>query len=162
MLDVRTASPNEVPVLVQILNEAQGHKTSQGDDDWGDTPFTTEEVSEMVASGNTYVGTVDDQPAAAVMLTWEDAPIWDERGTDEKAAYVHRLAVADQFRGQRLGEQIIEWAAEEARQAGRKYLRLDCPGDNEKLQNYYRSLGFQLIDKQIRDSYDAALFEKPL
>jgi ribosomal protein S18 acetylase RimI-like enzyme len=161
VLDLRSAVASEVPALVQILNEAQDYKAGQGDEDWGDTPFTTEEVGEMVATGNTYVGTVDGQPAAAVMLTWEDAPIWDEKGVDEQAAYVHRLAVGDRFRGQHLGEQILEWAGDEARKAGRKYLRLDCPAGNEKLQSYYRSLGFQLIDKQIRESYEAARLQKP-
>ena len=34
---------------------------------------------------------------------------------------------------------------EEAKKNNKEYLRLDCVSDNEKLNNYYKSLGFECV-----------------
>lgn len=72
---------------------------------------------------------------------WPDLsdPVWD--GVPGAAAlYVHRVAVRRSASG--LGAVILRWAADVARQQGRKALRLDCVASNSRLRAYYAAAGF--------------------
>ena len=160
--EIHRAEIHEAGVLSGILQEAAAFKLSRGDDLWGRYGFTVAEVQDTISEGSTYIATVDQEPAGSVRLLWEDVRIWGpEKGTDDQAAYIHRLTVRDQFRGTGTARKIIEWAGNQAETAGRPYLRLDCSSSNEGLCAYYKKLGFKAVGTLVLPSgYDPALFQK--
>jgi len=100
--------------------------------------------------------------AGTVGLDWND-DIWED-DSENNACYIHRLAVAKEYHGQNLGEEILNWAQEKAEQKGRKYLRLDVNINNKKLRRYYENQGFKLSGtKYFPDyNYTAALYQQAL
>ena len=44
-----------------------------------------------------------------------------------------------------LGASILAWASQQVADAGRTWLRLDCPTSNRGLREYYKHLGFHLV-----------------
>jgi hypothetical protein len=47
---------------------------------------------------------------------------------------------------------LLGWAEDRTRQAGRRFLRLDCAADNERLRGHYRERGFvELGRREFRD-----------
>lgn len=144
-MEVHKATATDTENLLVTTNEALQFKISNGDTAWGKEPFTQEEIAAAISRGTTYVVHIDGEPAGRVTLTWSDERMWGEKGLDDKAGYIHSLAVRDAFRGQHVGEQIVDWCYAQIRQANRGYARLDCPADNEKLCGYYESQGFTRV-----------------
>lgn len=95
----------------------------------------------IVQKGQTIVGTV------AVQLCpdeW-DAHIW--KGTDlSDSILIHRLAISRTESGKELGSKIIEWIENGIDYPSNiKFIRLDCTGENKKLNDYYKSRGFTFV-----------------
>lgn len=171
-LEIFSAAPEDALALATLMQEAADFKLSRGDILWGPEPFTTEEALSMIATGNVYVARIDGYLAGSTVLTWEDERMWDAKGLDQDAAYIHRLASGDKFRGQRVGEIIVSWVSDRAREARRPYLRLDCEYDSA-LSAYYERLGFQEVERVDRPAskgarnpnnpvYKAALYQKSI
>lgn len=62
-----------------------------------------------------------------VALCWDD-PVWEAQPPD--SGYVHRLAISRQASGNGLGVTMLAWADRQIADAGRTWLRLDCPASN--------------------------------
>lgn len=168
------ASIDDLGVVKNLLQEASDFKYSQGDDLWGTEPFTDEEVSKMIKTGNMFIFKVDDVPAATVILAKNDEQMWgDEQGSDGSAVYIHKLCVGNEFRGQGIGTKVIDRAVNFTLNSGLSTLRLDCPYDNRSLCGYYESLGFHESRRRdiplslggrntTKDIYGVALYERDL
>jgi ribosomal protein S18 acetylase RimI-like enzyme len=151
--DIRPAQPEDAGDLLAILNEALSFKLSVGDKAWELEPWTLKEVNHSIDAGSTYLARLGDTAVASVILVWDDERTWGEIGLDGQAGYLHRMAVRDAYRGQQLGKKIVDWATEQVRSHERKYLRLDCPANNQKLSAYYENIGFSKIDTSKTTSF---------
>ena len=148
-LTYSVATEEDVPILVEILSDAVDYKLARGDRSWDNKPFTEDEVRHSLSQpGTTYLVRADGMSAATVTHEWEDKQRWGE--LHQAACYIHRLAVHRDFHGQGLGQQILEWSAEQAR--------------NKGLCAYYKNLGFELVDTGWNDKYqvEIALFERQI
>ena len=54
---------------------------------------------------------------------------------------------------------MINFALEEAKKNNKEYLRLDCVSDNEKLNNYYKTLGFECVGHIKMKSWSENLWQ---
>ncbi|MGH2598180.1 MAG: GNAT family N-acetyltransferase, partial [Dehalococcoidia bacterium] len=94
-------------------------------------------------------------------VAWADPFYWGERPDD--AGYVHKLAVREDAAGGGVGQEILRWAEERVRHAGRDFVRLDCDADNPRLNAYYRDAGFELQGMLVReDGLRMNLYEKTI
>ena len=57
---------------------------------------------------------------------------------------MHRLVVRRRFKGQSLSTSLLQWAADRAREMGKRSLRLDCDASRPKLRALYERFGFRL------------------
>jgi ribosomal protein S18 acetylase RimI-like enzyme len=140
-----------------ILDEATAYVATLGHDQWP-VPFPQDELAERIERGELYLVEVDGEPAATVTLLWDDPFFWGTQPPD--AAYVHKLAIRRVFAGRGLGEAIVEWADRQAAAAGRRYLRLDCMRDNDRIRRYYERLGFEHRGDRDHPRFPAALYER--
>ncbi|WP_205127044.1 GNAT family N-acetyltransferase [Paenibacillus ginsengarvi] len=81
---------------------------------------------------------------------------------DGEAGYVHRLVVARSYGGRGIGGELLDWAADYIRERGKRWLRLDCMADNERLNVYYRGAGLRYVGRVDRKRFSASLFEREL
>lgn len=135
--ELRRADVERVDDILAILDSAALWLRSKGVVQWPDR-FEADDVLTSVMQGDTWLALLDGAPAGTITVNWADA-LWDS--TNDDGGYVHRLAVLRSSPG--LGRQLLEWAAEEASQRGRRFLRLDCVATNRDLRAYYESAGFQ-------------------
>ncbi|MGW0803028.1 GNAT family N-acetyltransferase [Nonomuraea sp. NPDC002799] len=121
--------------VLAVLDETAAWLATEGVQQWP-RRFERAWIGPAIARGETWLVEVGGRVAATVTLDWSD-PLWEEDGL---AGYVHRMAVLRWAAG--LGEHVLAWAADQAREAGRAYLRLDCVASNQRLRDHYESAGF--------------------
>jgi ribosomal protein S18 acetylase RimI-like enzyme len=160
---ISRATLAEAPVVAGILTEAA--KWLEGQSKWNDwsIPYSLDAVRRGIGLGRIFLARAAESGAAVgtLALQWEDERYWGKRPSD--AGYVHRMAVAPEFMGRRIGEALLSWCAAEVIDRKRRYLRLDCPLANHELRSYYERLGFREVGEYRGDAeYEAALYEKVL
>jgi GNAT superfamily N-acetyltransferase len=77
-------------------------------------------------------------------ITFSDEQIWEEKDNND-AIYIHRIATNPEYRNQNFVSLIVEWAREYAEGMGKRYIRLDTLGRNEKLIAHYTRNGFNFL-----------------
>lgn len=87
----------------------------------------------------------------------ESDPVWED---DLPAVYIHNLATDPRHPG--LGRTMVEMGERHALQTGKRAVRLDCQGDNVRLNRFYRELGYELVGTVISGAYKGDKWEKRL
>jgi len=87
---------------------------------------------------------IDNQIACNWVITFEDQEIWGERDNKD-SIYIHRICTKPMFRGNRYIDEIVKWSGHYAKQAGKRFIRLDTLGNNTKLIEHYTSAGFTFL-----------------
>ncbi len=133
-LSVRPAVLSDVDEVLDILLEAAYWLQGRGIGQWRPESIRRELVWQRVMDGATWLASVGDEVVGTISLHWEDPLLWGQQPSN--AGYVHGLAVRRAWAGRAIGAQMLAWAAETARAAGKSYLRLDCAADNQALKAY--------------------------
>jgi len=66
----------------------------------------------------------------------------------DPSVYLHRIATHPAYKGKGIMHLIKKWSAEHARQNGKKFIRMDTWGGNEKLKAYYVHCGFTFLGQK--------------
>lgn len=143
-ITLRPATETDIPRIKQILDSAVGHKLLRGDSSWGFLEYEGEPIEASVQNGSTLVATADDGEIVGTMVLTAQDSIWGAQQPD--AAYLQRLAVDFHHHRQNIGANMLDLAAQVAKQYGKSYLRLTCPSGNSKLCAYYEKQGFYRAD----------------
>ena len=101
-------------------------------------------VSDM-NNKNQYKIIVDDQIAMVYSVCYADKILWRQMEKGD-AIYLHRIVVNPAFKGQRLFGLILEWALQQAKSKGLKFIRMDTWADDPNIINYYKGFGFYFIE----------------
>lgn len=160
-IEVRTARPEDLEEVLDILREAAEWLLSRGINQWP-RRFQDSFILEPISRGDTRISLVEGQPAGTITLQQQDPIFWPD--APEDGLYIHRVAVRRSHAG--LGLFLVSWAEQWALTQNKRYLRLDCWDGNAELRRYYEELGFQHrghIDVIAESrAYRSALYEKAL
>ena len=86
------------------------------------------------------------------VVTYVDESIWEEKENGD-AIYLHRIVTNPRHRGNKLINEIVEWAKKFASEKDRHYVRLDTLGNNKKLIDHYTLAGFEFLGMfQLKDT----------
>lgn len=168
-LDIRKAGPKDLDAIAALHREAQAWLAAQGSDQWQpmlngrlSIDYVRSSIARSIAKGDCYVVIDGEEPVATITLdSFADPEFWNDEDNPTDALYLHRMIVRRSHAGQGLGRQLVDWAADAAAAAGKRWLRLDAWRTNKQLHEYYASLGFQhvrTIDLAHRGS--GTLFQK--
>ncbi len=113
-----------------------------------------------MARGEVYLAKLGGEAVGTIILQWKDRIFWKEVSPD--AGYVHKFAIRRAYAGRHLGLKMLEWAARRASVAGKKFLRLDCMADNQRIRIYYEKAGFTHRGDIQHSKWKASLYEKKL
>ena len=139
---IRRARADEVEVVASILAEAATWLHERGKSMWTPEELEAAEVAQHVRDGLYYLATVEGAPAGTLRFQISDWEIWPELNGSGDSAFVHRFAVRRKYAGGSVSAALLEWAKEEARARGLKYLRLDCEAGRPQLRAVYERNGF--------------------
>ncbi|WP_404405705.1 GNAT family N-acetyltransferase [Jeotgalibacillus malaysiensis] len=131
--------------ILTLLKHCAGKLKSDGIQQWDYLLSGGEdaEIKDDLLKGNTYAVYENDELMGTFTLrkgpdSW-DEHIWRDR-VDPDARYLHRLAVDPGVRKEGIGSACLSWIEE---QFAGEILMLDCVEQNEKLNHFYRSRGFE-------------------
>jgi ribosomal protein S18 acetylase RimI-like enzyme len=159
-LEIVPATEAAVPMILAMLDEASDWLARKGFGQWQAGTFNEARIARAVRAGEVYLAKLDGQVVGTLTLSWSNAMTWGD--FTNEGAYVSRLTVKRSAAGRNIGRKMIDWAEQQARAKGRKYLRLDCGHDNERLLAYYDKAGFQRVGHANIGEWTPCLFEKPL
>lgn len=124
---------------------------------WPVGSLPRERIAAQVDAGEWQLVHDGEGLAATVRLLWSDPDFW---GADETpAVYVHGLMVARRRSGDGLGRELLDWAADQGRQAGVDLFRLDCRTTNPALRAYYEAYGFTAVGRRDFADFSCTLLE---
>lgn len=107
-------------------------------------PFDREMIEREIAEKRHWKIPVEGEIACIFSLAFNDELIWREKDL-EPSIYIHRIVTNPEFRGLKFVPKITEWARVYAKSLGKKFVRMDTWGDNQKLTDYYVGCGFEFL-----------------
>ena len=156
-MNIRRCQTTDVAVVGALLDEATVWVGERGYEQWP-VPYPRDEIAAAIDRGEVYVAELDGDIVATVTLLWDDPTYWGKQPPD--AVYVHKLAVRRACAGQRIGVAIVDWAEATASARGRRFVRLDCLGDNPGIRAYYEVLGFEHRGDLVRNDRNMSIYER--
>ena len=103
------------------------------------------DASDDIAHNFAYGYFIDDKLVGYMALVNEKDPNYDTiegKWLSDKAYYcIHRLCVDPSYKGQHIGQQLIEYAITQAKKQG-KSLRVDTHEDNQTMQALLKKCNF--------------------
>jgi GNAT superfamily N-acetyltransferase len=107
-----------------------------------------------------FVGWVVDGRVEAMMALIEpEADFWSPDELAEPQVYISRFFVVEHGKG--YGSALLEAVIEQARQEGKRWIRLNCWSTNKRLHAYYIDHGFEYVRTcNIPGRMSGALFQR--
>ena len=160
-LRISQADPSDLDLVLGILDEATNRLLKNGmPTAWEPGKFSRQAFLDQIMKGEVFVAYIGEEATGTFILQWSDLLWWGERPPD--AGYIHKFAIKPALAGKGLGVEMLKWAETTARNAGRKFLRLNCMADDRKMRDYYERLGFIHKGDAMGPKCLGSLYEKPL
>ncbi len=155
-----TVTTGEVDKAINIMREVAAWGRSVGYRVWLDEWLTRDELLTADAKEEDFcIGKVDGIDACTMILQWVDSYFWPDSPYNE-AGYIHKVCVRREFAGKNMTRKMVEYAKEQCRERGAKYLRLDTGWNEVKMKGIYTGLGFEIVKKiEYTNGNAMALYE---
>lgn len=149
-IEFRKTTLADVPAVMKIINEAKRLLASADSPQWQNGYPNEETIRQDIEKTWSYVLVVDGIIAGTLALQKTSDKNYQEifEGSWEKAdapyTTIHRIALADAFRGQKLAYRLIEYAEAETKALGMAQVRVDTHKKNTSMQRIMAHCGFEL------------------
>ena len=163
----RKATPEDLPVIMDIIRQAQRSLAELGVDQWQDGYPDEAAFLRDMEHGYCYVAVETEQILGVAAIIPDGEPDYDriyEGSWLNEGAYmtVHRVAVDDRVKRKGVASFLLAEAAEMARGQGLCSLRLDTHPDNKRMQHVLEKNGFSyrgivMLPVGLRWAYDKIL-----
>ena len=189
--EFRTAAADDLPRILQIIEQARRRMAAAGSRQWQDGYPAPENIAADLANGYGHVICLHPgsrHPAAAAQrslpavgpddgnrrgevmaygaIAFDGEPAYDALDgqwlCDQPYVVVHRLAVADEALGQNLGTEFLRHAERLACERGVTSFRVDTNFDNQRMLRILAREGFVRCGKVSYRGSEREAFEKRL
>ena len=143
--NVIRVGPEFAAEAVGIVREAAAWALRRGVDVWADAELRERDFLAAAELGQLVMGFSGDRSAATMLLQSSDPVYWPD-AAPHTALYLHKIAVRREFAGHGWLTRLIEFAVNDARDRGVRWLRLDtlCRSPPEGL---YARHGFAALSE---------------
>ncbi|MBS9338307.1 GNAT family N-acetyltransferase [Fructobacillus sp. M2-14] len=146
---MRRAKARDIDAIVEILQTAKGYLKEQGIDQWQADYPNSDTIQEDLDKHQAFVLMSDDQVAGYAAAFEGEDPLytnlvdgsWLKGGHDY--ASLHRVAISDKFRGQRLTPRFITALVSYFYAQGARDFRIDTHPGNLPMQKVIANNGFE-------------------
>ncbi|GLV77061.1 GNAT family N-acetyltransferase [Streptomyces hygroscopicus] len=157
---IRPGGPADAPAILDMLDAAVAWMNDRGNtEQWGTTPYSrtpggVARVERYTTENSPYVAELDGTPVGALVLDSGPSPRMPIAPAEEPERYVRLLVSDRRHAGLGIGAALLAHAAEEARRAGVRLLRVDCwAGGGGELVAFYERNGFTLTDRFLSGTW---------
>ena len=141
-MEIVNSTPDDFDRIFELYDAAIEFQKKVFDKHW--KGFEPGLIEQEINDNRQWKILVDGQIACIFAITFEDPYIWKEKEQGD-AIYIHRIVTDPSFRGRNFALHITNWAKEYAKSIGKKKVRMDTWGDNQKLIDYYQQCGFEFL-----------------
>jgi ribosomal protein S18 acetylase RimI-like enzyme len=140
---IQNTTPKDLPSVYALFEHAMEYQRKNSDPVW--RGYDKDALMRDIEAKQQYKIVIDNQVALVFSVLYSDPVIWRhyEKGD---AIYLHRIAVHPDFKGQKLFDQVLLWATNDAASKKLRFIRMDTWGENQKLIEYYLGFGFRFVD----------------
>ncbi len=159
-LIIEPAQLEELGIVIEIMNEAAAWLHSRGITKQWPSPIPDDAwdfFRSQIEKGEVYLARLNGDTVGTFRFDWKDEDLWAD--DPEGGGYVHSFAIRPRAHGQGIGAAMLAWAKQHVREHGKKFLRLDCWGENEPLKKYYLGLGFTFVRYIPEEDWISATFQ---
>jgi GNAT superfamily N-acetyltransferase len=157
------AGPADLDEVMALLNGRMRWLHERGNEQWNTGRDFEATIIDSIDRRDTWLLRDGDAFIGTLTLTPEGDPdFWTPEELRNPALYVGKMASAVLRRGKGLGRVLLLWAQDWAARSGFDLLRWDVWRTNDKLQDYYKSIGGQYI-RTVHPGHrwSGALFQIP-
>ena len=148
-MDFIKASMENVPEIMEIITQAQQYFKNNHIDQWQDGYPDESVIKQDIEENASYAVVNEDAVIATAALLLKDEPTYDfiYNGrwlTKNNARYgtVHRIAVAEAYKGQRIASKLIAYLTAVCRKQDCSSIRIDTHEDNHVMQRMLKKEDF--------------------
>jgi ribosomal protein S18 acetylase RimI-like enzyme len=164
-LEYKIAKADDLETVLAVLRDAALWLEAKEVDQWQNYIKPADDLREWIEQGisgrEVFLVYRNQKAIATFRLQWADLMFWPDKN-DGRAGYIHSFAVITEFRGQGVGDLVLQWIEAECLKRKKEYLRLDCSAKNSGLQKYYLDHGFRVVETREAQGYLNVFFEKDL
>jgi ribosomal protein S18 acetylase RimI-like enzyme len=148
MFQIRLATPDDLHVILDLIDEAAEWLRTKDTDQWARPWPDRAERDARVLRGLLACRTwlVEDYGIPVATVTYRPdsySGLWTATEQLVPAGYMSRLVVSRKYAGYGIGAALTDWAGARARdEFGAEYLRIDVWTTNVRLHSYYEGRGF--------------------
>lgn len=146
MSAVVNLEPNEINTIFDFYDMAIKYQKTKFNKTW--QSFDKALIKIELEENRQWKIMEGENIACIFAITYQDPFIWGEKDKDP-AMYIHRIVTHPNYHGRGYVKQIVQWAKDHAPTMGKKFIRMDTWGDNEKLIEYYQSCGFNYLGSTV-------------
>lgn len=162
-LTYRKVMMSEASEVFLMLKEAAEWLRERDIDYWQDwhNPLVQyrEWILEGISKGEFRFAIADHNTIIGMFrLQEEDELFWGKR--TDSSGYLHSFTTKRKYKGQGIGERILNDIEEMLHKKGVTFIRLDCGAKLEGLCNYYEEYGFTPIKEICLSGESLKLYEK--
>ena len=140
--DFAPCQREDIPRLTEMFDEAAAFQQRISEQRW--MGFEAERLESEIDREQIWKLVDGDQIACVFVWVTSDEQIW-ENSENDRAIYLHRIAVTEQYRGKGCMQAILEWSKSLCVERGWDFIRVDTWARNEKLVGYYIQCGFRYV-----------------
>ncbi len=141
-MQIQNSSKDDLATILALYDSAIEHQKKVFTKHW--QPFDSLMIENEIREKRQWEIIVGSEVVCIFAITYNDPAIWKERDKDP-SIYLHRIVTHPSHRGKLFVKHIMAWAREFGQKQGKKFIRMDTFGDNQKLIDYYVSCGFNFL-----------------
>ncbi|MEP7142434.1 MAG: GNAT family N-acetyltransferase [Ferruginibacter sp.] len=141
-MQIINSTKDDIGKIFILYDAAVAYQKTKFDKHW--QGFDAQLIEQEVNENRQFKILVDDTIVCIFAITFNDALIWGERDK-APSVYIHRIVTDPGFHGNNYVKNITAWAIRYANKNGKKFVRMDTWGDNQKLIGYYENCGFKFV-----------------
>ncbi len=152
---IRKANIKDIEGIIQIIENRCKWFKEKGINQWEYylEVYDKNYFKSQIMTNKLYVALKENLLVGLYLLKEEDS-YWND---NTSAFYLHHLVTDINCKG--LGKILLDNAVEKCQKYHKKYLRLDCLKENEKLNEYYKEKGFKYVSSGEDEYYKYNLYE---
>lgn len=146
-MDFRKATTNDIDRIMQIFDGARKRIASLGINQWQDGYPHEEILREDISLSRSYVGEIDGEIAATIMIMTDNEPTYNviydgEWAVDGDYLTIHRIALDGALCGTGAAKKLMAFAEQQAIERGMKSIRVDTHEGNIPMRKNLEKNGY--------------------
>jgi GNAT superfamily N-acetyltransferase len=142
-MQIINCTVEDIPAMQQLYDQAREFQKEKSNWHW--LSFENSMLKNEIEEKRQWKIIEEEKIACIFMTLYDDPYIWGEKNKDP-SIYIHRIVTHPDFRGNNYTLTIIDWAKEQAKVLGKRFIRMDTWGENVKLRDYYVKCGFTYLE----------------